>query len=235
MLSTLSICWLVFFGQEFSVASVKTSQFSLGRDHNNQIAISPNGFSARNSTLKRLIVEAYSVQPFRVVGPNWLDANEYDVEARADGSSTPEQIRLMLRLLLSERFGLKIHRESKPLQVYELVVEKGGPKIPTAAGKAAFQGTIEQFCNLLAIKLTIHVMDDPTKPGMAGGPPIPVVDKTGLTGIYEIPSDVSPEPGADMFTVWQRKLHEIGFKLESRKAPVELILVDHAEKAPVSN
>jgi uncharacterized protein (TIGR03435 family) len=224
-------CWALFW-QSFPLASVKVSQRIVGKDYGDKITFSPNGFSGRNVSLKRLIVEAYQVRPFQVTGgPNWLDTSEYDVEAKTDAVDSIPQLQIMLRALLTERFGLSLHLETRELKIYELAPEKGGPKL-----KRVDQGvSMQQFCNLLAVKLSIHVMDDPTKPGMASGPPVPVVDKTGLSGTYDIPDDVNPEPGADMFTLWQRKLHDLGLKLESRKAPVEMIVIDHAEKVPTGN
>jgi uncharacterized protein (TIGR03435 family) len=230
MTAVISIfCWALMW-QNFTVSSVKTSARIVGKDFGNRIAVSPNGFSGKNVSLKQLIVEAYQVQPFQVTGgPNWLDTSEYDVEAKTDGNASRTQVQAMLQALLTERFGLSLHRELRELKTYELVLEKGGSKLKPG------DADMRQFCNLLAVKLSIHVMDDPTKPGMASGPPVPVIDKTGLTGTYQFPDDVTPEPGADMFTLWQHKLHDLGLKMESRKAAVEVLVVDRAEKVPVSN
>src|SRR5262249_34720926 len=117
-------------GQSFDVASVKPSPRQVGPDANNQVSIYPSEFAGRNVTLKRLVGQAYSVQPFQVVGgPNWLNAAEYDVDAKADGTATKERMAEMLRALLADRFHLAVHHETRELRVYELVVEKGGPKI----------------------------------------------------------------------------------------------------------
>jgi uncharacterized protein (TIGR03435 family) len=229
----------------FEVASVKPSQHMVGKDANTQLFLSASAVSGRNLTLKRLILEAYEVQPHQVVGPNWIDAMEYDVEARAGGPASGAQLRLMLRALLTERFGLAMHQETKELSVYELVVDKNGPKIhPTtdsehpAGGGRGFHGTLQQFANLLSVKLTIPVMDDPGRPGIASGTPVPVLDQTGLSGIYDIPADLRPEPGGDMFALWQRLLQDqLGLKLEARKAKakVEVWVVDRAARVPTAN
>lgn len=94
-------------GQTFEVASVKPSEHPVGPDYNNQLRVSPSGFSARNTTLRRLISEAYRVQLLQVVGPAWLDQNEYDVEARFNGPAAADTLRPMLRALLADRFHLK--------------------------------------------------------------------------------------------------------------------------------
>jgi len=218
----------------FPVASVKPSQKIVGKDWGDRITFNPNGFTGRNVTLKTLIVEAYHLQPFQVTGgPNWLDTAEYEVDARTGESAGRDEVRLMLRTLLADRFVLALHRESKEMKVYELVVDKSGAKIQAARGDGT---TMQQFANLLAVKLTIPVMDDPGKPGMARGTQTPVLDKTGLRGVYNIPADIRPEPGSDMFTLWQRVLREqLGLKLQSAKSQVEVLVVDHAERTPSAN
>jgi uncharacterized protein (TIGR03435 family) len=242
------------FGQEqpslprFEVASVKPSQQKLGKDADSQISISGARLSVKNVTLKGLIVQAYYLQPIQVLGgPNWLDVDEYDVEAKAEVPSSRENFLLMLRALATDRFRLALHKETRELSVYELVADKSGPKIQAVSDADAptkqsagllpsFRGDLQQFANLLSIQLTIPVSDDPGRPGVARGPLIPVVDKTGLTGIYSFRVNMKLEPGADMFTLWQRILREqLGLKLESRKSSQEVLVVDSAEQVPVSN
>src|SRR5580698_3028450 len=124
--------------QTFDVASVKASAKPVGKDYNNQITIGPSTFTGKNVTLKRLIVEAYGVDPPQVfAGPKWLDESEYDVEAKAGQAVSKEELRKMLRPLLASRFHLAIHRETRELKTYELVIDKGGPKIqPVKEGDA---------------------------------------------------------------------------------------------------
>jgi uncharacterized protein (TIGR03435 family) len=243
MLTLVFVSCALFAQATFEVATVKPSQRTLGKDAESQIVVAAAGLSGRNVTLKQLIVEAYGLQPHQVAGPNWIDNSEYDVDARAGGPATREQLRVMLRALLAERFGLTSHTETKEMKVYELVVDKDGPKIRPAAdagsakgGGRAFHGSMQQFANLLALKLTIPVMDDPGRPGIASGAPVPVLDKTGLTGVYDFNAEVRLEPGADMFTMWQRLLQDqLGLKLESRKSNVEIFTVDRAARIPSSN
>jgi uncharacterized protein (TIGR03435 family) len=221
-------------GQTFDVASVKPSRHLMGRDAEGPISIGPAVVRARNVTLKSLIVEAYQLQPHQVTGgPNWLDSAEYDIEAKASGPATKEQLRLMLRALLADRFLLLIHRDAKELQVYELVADKNGPKIHAAKDGQSMR----QIADLISVQLTIPALsDDPSKPSVARGPLVPVLDKTGLEGLYDIPVDLKPEPGVESFTLWQRFLQDrLGLKLESRKTTVEVLVVDSAERTPTSN
>jgi uncharacterized protein (TIGR03435 family) len=228
----------------FDVASVRPSQHLVGPDYNNQLTYSPAGFTARNVTLKRLLAEAYHLQMNQILGPGWLGQNEYDVEARAEGAGMKEQMAPMLRSLVAERFKLKQHTETREMRVYELVVDDSGPKIrplnggePVSAGAGFhFHGDMRQFADLLAVQLTIPASDNPTEPVRASASPIPVVDKTGLPGIFDFSVDMHPELGTDMFTSWRRALKEqLGLRIESRKENVGVLVVDEAAKIPTEN
>src|SRR4051794_29284506 len=129
-ITALSLAACSLCAQTFDAASVKPSRQTLGRDANSQVVFGPAGLNGRNVTLKRLITEAYNVRPYQISGgPGWLNDSEYDIDAKADGPTTRENLRLMLRALLADRFRLTIHREAKDLPIYELVVDKDGPKI----------------------------------------------------------------------------------------------------------
>ena len=233
--------------QSFDVASVKLSAKPVGKDYYNQIAIGPSTFSGRNVTLKRLIVEAYGIDPPQVFGgPKWLDDAEYDVEAKAAQAVSREELRKMLQPLLAARFHLATHRETRDLKVYELTVDKGGPKVqpvkegegtPAPLGSRHFHGTLQQLANLISIQLTIPVStDDPSRPSMASGAPVPVFDKTGLTGTYDFDIDFKLDPSVPAFNRWQSVLQEqLGLKVENRRAQIEGIVVDSADRVPVAN
>jgi uncharacterized protein (TIGR03435 family) len=212
----------------FVVASVKPSERVVGPDYGNRIVFSPVSFSAKNATLKRLVSEAYDVRPFQVAGgPKWLDAAEYDVEVRVEAG---EELRPALQQTLRERFHLALHRESREMKVYSLLPAAGGAKLKPG------EKTMDQFAAFLGVQLSIHGIDDPSKPGMAASTPVPVVNRTGLDGRYDLNVEVRPEPGAEMFTPWQRALRdELGLRLESGKASVEMLLVDAADKTPTAN
>jgi uncharacterized protein (TIGR03435 family) len=177
----------------FDIASVKLSEHQVGPDYNNQLAFSPAALTAKNVTLRRLVSEAYRLQLRQVIGPNWLDQNEYDVEARAGHSAGREELDLMLRALLAQRFDLKQHAEMREMRLYELVADRAGPKIhpmkdgetAKAGGGLRFHGEMRQFADFLSVQLSIPAPVDPSQPAMAGGPIVPVVDRTDLTGIYD--------------------------------------------------
>lgn len=230
--------------REFEVASVKASAQLAGPDYNNRFTISRSGITIRNATLRRLIAEAYGLQVRQVSGPGWLDHNEYDIEARTGKPVEGQELNLMLRALLATRFQLKQHGEEREMRVYDLVVDKAGPKIqPAKNGETSrsgsnfhFRGNLRQFADLLAVQFSIPISDDPTQPARAGGPMVPVLDKTGLTGTYDFSADLKPEPGLDSLGLWQRALREqLGLRIESRRERVNILVVDNAAGTPTAN
>ena len=246
------LLWLVlaFLAQgpaqtpSFEVASVKRSQKPVGPDYNNQFAYSPSGFTARNATLKALVAEAYRLQRRQVLGLAWMDQEEYDIDARANGASSREQISSMLRAVLSERFDLKQHTETRVMRAFELLPAPSGPKLqpvkdgdtPKPGGGFHFRGNMRQFADFLAIKVSMPAPIDPTIPSIAGGPPVPMLDKTGLEGIYDFNLDVRPELGTDGLTLWQRALREqLGLRIESGRDPVTVLVIDGALRVPTAN
>lgn len=229
----------------FEVASVRPSAREVGPDYNNMITRSPGEFSARNTTLQRLIADAWQCQLKQVIGAPWLDRNEYDIQARLPEGAGTGQEPAMLRALLADRFGLKAHEETRYKQAYVLTVAESGPKIkPAQAGLSAkpgstglpFHGTMREFADLLAVQFSMPAPAAPGTPVKAGGPAIPVLDKTGLYGIYDFSVDVRPELGTDAFTQWKRVLTEqLGLKIESRQTDVPVVIVDEANKTPTEN
>jgi uncharacterized protein (TIGR03435 family) len=244
-LMVISSGWAQAAHPSFEVASVRPSQHEVGPDYNNQITYASDRFTGKNVTLKRLIAEAWQYQINQVSGPPWIGRTEYDVEARVPAGTDHQQIAVMIRGFLSERFHLKEHSETREMRVYELTVGKGGPKVqPVKAGTADtaagpgfhFRGDMRQFADLLAVQFSIPAASDPSMPVRAGGTMIPVLDKTGLQGVYEFNADVRPEPGTDAFTAWKRVLEDqLGLEIESRKAGVPIVVVEDAEKVPTAN
>jgi len=228
---------------EFDIASVRVSGRTVGPDYNNRLTITPAGLTGRNVTLRRLVAEAYGLQLLQVVGPKWLDENEYDLEARAGHSVGKEERERMLHALLAQRFELKEHGETREMRVYELVCDQAGAKIrpvnegePVKEGGARFHGEMRGLADFLAVQLSVPALDNPAQPAMAGGPMIPVVDKTGLAGTYDFDVEMKPELGTDMFTMWQRLLTQrLGLRLESRRGEARVIVIDSAVKIPAAN
>jgi uncharacterized protein (TIGR03435 family) len=208
-----------------------------------------------------------------VGGPAWIDSDRFDLAAKAEGNPTPAQMYgPMLRALLEDRFNLKVHRQTKQAPVYVLTIAKGGPKLhpsrngscvstdidhplpppdpahpgPPACGSQTtgpdgafdmYGATIANLCTQLSIRLDRNLLD-----------------KTGITGTYDIHLDVSPadlaprflaggstNPQADPLTAGDSAgpsiftaLHQLGLNIQSAKGPVDFLVVDRVQR-PAAN
>jgi uncharacterized protein (TIGR03435 family) len=310
---------------EFDVASIKPSALPgagvirLGQ-RGGPGSGDPGRVTYTFSTIRDLIVDAYSVKRNQVsVGPNWLDSGRFDIVAKVPAGATKEQVKVMLQNLLAERFKLTLHRETKELPIYALVVGAKGPKLkdstvtdmPPASDSQPKEGGRGQAGAQAAApppplppRLGIGGMKIgpdgcPETPPMAAdragnftmmtpngecmianGQTMdgfakelsnrfdrPVIDQTGLKGKYDLrlrydPSsmpggrggpmskDIKDDPGPgpvggdpanriapdgnppSIFSALQQQL---GLKLEGKKGPVGLLVIDHVEKTPTKN
>lgn len=200
------------------------------------VSATPGNLLLRNSTLSDCIQWAYNVKGYQVTGPSWIEVERYDVVAKATGAAPEAQLRLILQTLLAERFKLTLHREAKELPGYVLLVAKGGHKLKesTSEGepsmkpqRAAFTGervSMEYLANLLMSPMRM-----------------PVRDQTGLAGRYDFTIDLGPylQPNMtpeDMQAAMSEGLQQqLGLRLEARKLPMEILVVDHADKTPIEN
>lgn len=131
--------------REFEVASVRVSDRKAGawafRTSN------PTTFTADNITLKELFQRAYGLKPYEMSGgPQWLDSATFDIVAKPPTEATPEEMRLMVRSLLAERFQLKFHIETKDMDAMVLSISKNGPKFQEAATVGPANGYVKSWC-----------------------------------------------------------------------------------------
>jgi uncharacterized protein (TIGR03435 family) len=216
----------------FEVASIKPLQGFV----NARVNISGPRVTMSGYGLEGLVMDVYKVASWQISGgPVWLRTDPFEIVAKApgDASPTPEQLRLMLQTLLEERFGLKVHRETKEGPVYALVVAKNGPKMKrsTATDASFSAGGPHQVVKLTFQKrdMEFFVHQLPANAPLGRS----VLDKTGLTGDWDF--ELTFMPGApppdsnvpDLFTALQEQL---GLKLESQRGLVEKLIIDHAEK-----
>ena len=225
---------------QFEVASVKPANPSApppGR-MGASMKTTPGQLSTPSATLRELVEGAYSLENYQVTGgPGWIGSARFEVQAKAAGAATREQLLLMLRPLLAERFKLAFHRETKELPVYALVVAKGGPKFKR------FQSGVEPAplgVNRLGRNVDMAWL---AKYLTRFGSDMPVIDKTGLTGNYDLDLDmdkIMAAAGADaggqppsiggMFQATVDSIGALGLRLERTKAAVELLVIDHVER-----
>ena len=277
---------------EFEVASVKTNKSGPNMMMMRPV---PSEFRMTNIPLRLLIVQAYRVSNYQLVGgPGWMDSERFDIVAKAPSGSAPDQTMLMLRGLLAERFKLKVHAETREAQVYALTLARSdsklGPKLSKStddcekilaerratalAARGSGAGPIpftppgpneKPVCTISMRPIPVANGATNTVPVLsfrAGGQPIQmlvsqissmlnkrVVDKTGLTGLYDFELQFSMrsmggqgplttqaaggttaaapiDDGPTMFDA----VRELGLKLESEKGPVEHLVIDSVER-----
>ncbi len=195
----------------------------------------------RNVSLKSAIRWAYHVMDYQVSGPDWLGFERFDIVARAAGAASESELRTMLQALLVERFKLTLHKETKELPAYVLVVAKGGIKFheskeegePDAqSDKSGLAVTLKKVPASQFVEMLSSILH------------APVINNTGLEGRYDATinigkymADLPQKEGAfDPIPMIVTGLQEeLGLKLESKKMPLDLLIIDHAEKVPAEN
>jgi bla regulator protein blaR1 len=248
--------------RRFDVASIKAN--SSGENYLGIRVVPGGGLRAVNATLRSLIREAYQVRDFELSGgPAWLDSARYDIEAKGQvepGSQeqTGLQIMKMLQALLADRFQLRIHRETKDMPIYALLVAKNGPKLEASRG--------------VCFDPTAGVPPPPTLPDQSPSRPCggfnnssnqmlgasvgmsrfaanlsrfigrTVVDRTGLNGTFDVALRWTPYEGQAWLptgppppddsqpSIFSAVQEQLGLRLESQRGPVEVLVIDRAEK-----
>jgi len=217
----------------FSVAMIRPSAEDVKFEHDGRTEVLPDGLHMQDVLLTTCIKWAYGVQDSQMSGPGLLQSTRYDIVAKVDKPVGPDEMKLMLRALLAERFKLSFHHENRELRSYAMVVAKGGHKLHEAAsdGKSSRENTAN---STIAKSMTMREFAD----FLSGPVQRPVVDKTGLTGKYDFVLDFTsylpPERqtmGPEATNILMAALPgELGLKLESQKEMVEVMVVDHVEK-----
>jgi uncharacterized protein (TIGR03435 family) len=193
-----------------------------------------------NVSLADCIKFAYELSSdSQLSGPEWIKSKEsrYDIVAKTAPGTTRDQALQMMRALLAERFKLALHREQRVLSYYALVVAKGGPKMPEANDAPArattgAQGQLRIINNRMSMSLVVTVLSRYMQAF--------VVDQTRLAGDFAVKLVWTPddrpipddERGPSVFTAVEEQL---GLKLVSRKGPMDVLVVDRADKIPTEN
>lgn len=220
----------------FAVATIKPHDPASQRQG---FSTNADRVNIRDESVVSMIVFAYSLNKEQVVGaPSWASNDAYEIEGKADAVGQPSlrQEQEMVQKLLADRFQLKFHREKRVLSVYAIRIAKGGPKLSPAANP---NNQLDQTGNgsgtVQSIKYTSCSMAD-----FAFGEQFffdrPVIDQTGLPGRYDFTirytsdeSRATDDPNAPpgIFTAVQEQL---GLKIESTKAPADVLVIDHVER-----
>lgn len=222
--------------QEFEAVSVRpnTSGRFDSHSHSDQ-----GSLTATNLTLRSLISTAYGIADYQLEGPDWLAAERFDISAKfpealpKDREKYNAAMGTMMRKMLEDRFKLAVHTEQKAFPVYGLMVEKAGIKfkqVPEGPSRSDSRNTLYQGRAIGMDRFAEYLsrqMD------------MPVLDMTGLKGFYDLDLQWFPEPKEGEIpqgpALREAIQEQLGLKLENRKAPIEVVVVDHAEKAPTQD
>ncbi|HEV8148032.1 MAG TPA: TIGR03435 family protein [Bryobacteraceae bacterium] len=239
----LLVCGLAF-GQPpapaFEVATIKPSHE--GEGHSSWHS-RPGYLVMKNLSFKVLTGVAYSLPADRVLGgPKWTESDRFDIEARAIGPAGDPELLRMLQSLLADRFHLAIHRETKTAAGYALVLAKDALKIRPDEGEGGSSSNGSRG-KWIAKRVSMDKLATFLNRTLG----MPVVNSTDLQGAFTFTLEWAPEPtrsvespdkllpdaptGPSLFTALQTTL---GLKLESRKVPIEVLVIDKAEK-PAEN
>jgi len=222
------------YGQEsFEVASIKPhpGEITFSADP----AVKGNRLTGTASTLLDMMTVAYHVRYDQISGaPGWAKSEPYDLEASAGPAAiTREQMRTMLQTLLADRFQLRVHRETREVAMYALVVGKGGPKMREWSAGEEPKGQISADGSGMHMEVCKGTMAQLAERLAGNGAGRPVIDRTGLAGIYCYKLDWVNDPGAEseLPSLFGALEGQLGLKLEQAKGPGEFIVIDHAERA----
>jgi uncharacterized protein (TIGR03435 family) len=239
--------------QSFEVASVRVAPpVPTGETYNiNLGTISHGTVTLTNTTLSDSLRFAYGItSDAQIAGPDWIKNKElhYVIMAKAAPETSREDALLMLQSLLTERFKLAMHREPREMSYYALTQAKKGAKMePVSLNKDPKEGAgapVNRPGHIANPQMSMYTLAVVLARFELHAP---ILDMTELKGLFGVQLDWSPgssnvtsgsTPGADnaagpsIFTAVQEQL---GLKLEARKGPVEVLVVDRAEKTPVEN
>jgi uncharacterized protein (TIGR03435 family) len=238
----LALAAAACFGQEFEVVSIRPNNSMSGGSSSHS---DKERLTAVNLSLRNLIVRAYDVKDYQIEGPDWLKSDHFDVAAKfpeplpEDPDQYNAAMQSMMQKMLADRFKFAAHRDQKTLAVYALTVGKNGIRfqaVPKGASSSNshnnhYTGTsisMDRFASFLSTRLDL-----------------PVIDKTGLQGFYDLKldwvlerdiqskGDLGETPPGQL--IQDAIQDQLGLKLERRKAPIEILIVDHADKIPTEN
>lgn len=236
VLSSAALACVAASAQAFAVASIRPSAAEVKFEHDGKTETTPGTLRMQDVTVSTCIKWAYGVQDRQISGPEWLQSQHYDIVAKADAPATEDQMKLMLRTLLADRFKLSFHRQSKELKSYAMTVAKGGHKLHESAGDA------KPSRQNSAIGTTVKATTLKEFGDFLSGPlQTPVVDMTGLSGRYDFVLDFTPylPDGEHVMKpdyvntngiIIAALQGELGLKLESRKESVDVLVIEHVER-----
>jgi uncharacterized protein (TIGR03435 family) len=223
----------------FDVASVKPVPYApsefravLGTAVNGEVRLT-------DATLMECLRFAFGINNnFQIVGPDWMQSREYvfNVTGKAPANTSLEQLRLMLQNLLAERFQMAWRRESRDLSFLTMVVAKTGLKLRAAKEDSDASGNTQAMGKIFSNSISMIQLSTLLSHFLGE----PVLDMTGMQGFYDVKLQWTPEadtaPADTAASAVSAALEaQLGLALELRKGPLEVVVVEHAEKKPIGN
>jgi len=215
----------------FEAASIHRNP---GISLNTGMQVSGGELTATNASLKTLIRNAYDILSFQLAGgPRWLDTEMFDIVATTGHPAkiSADELQSLLQNLLADRFGLRVHWEARESSVYALVIAKDGPKFkasPTARapGINTRKGAGQAQMKAVAEPLSILAGNLGNQLGRF------VLDKTGLSGVYDWTLEWDPDPtaGSALPSLLTAVQEQLGLRLEAQKGPMQTLVIDNAER-----
>ncbi len=227
----------------FDVASLKAAPPPSGGYRIDMGSVEHGTVTFENATLSQCLRFAFRIYTDdQIAGPDWMKQRDivFNITAKAPPETPGAQIRLMVLQLLTERFHLKIHREQRELSYLALLPDKSGIKLQEVKEGEEPKGGI-QFragaIELHRISMTALAVALSNLTGEA------VLDKTGIKGNYNVKLEWTPDDrrgrgsasDAEAPSLFTAIREQLGLMLKSQKGPLEVIVVDHAEKTPLDN
>lgn len=239
----------------FEVASVKPAALS-GANNRAVMSDDPGRISYTTVALGALITKAYDLRNYQLTAPDWVFTERYDIAAKLPAGATEAQIPLMLRTLLAERFQMVLHREVKPIPVYEIGLARNGFQGKRSGNPDGLRISISSKGRRLTGAASLSTLAT----NLSALLDRPVLDVTGVAGIYDIDLEWTPDD-REMNSIVGMKVamatregkvpeagdgtaapslstvlrDQLGLRLEPKKSPVEILIVDRANKVPTQN
>jgi len=224
---------------EISVVSIKPSDPGTNSMGNRF----PSGrFTFTGYSLMSLIESAYSVKEYQILdAPGWMSSERWNLEGELTQPVSMFSYPQLLQPVLADRYHLKIRRETRTMPIYSLVIAKGGAKLKKSDPEAP--GGVRYGNQIIGRKYDIRML----APNLTGELNMPVVDNTGLTGIYDIDLKWTPDPARPAFgdvhnpadlpapdpnrpEIFTAIKEQLGLELKAEKGPVDVIVIDHVER-----
>lgn len=195
-----------------------------------------DSLALQNWPLRNIVLKAYDLKSYALEAPDWLASRNFDVNAKASGKVTDGELRQMLQALLKDRFQLKAHPAQKDLRAYGLLATKSGLKLSPIRDSGVFGVDVSRFPDRTRI-VCRHCTMDRVAEVLADQVGVPVVDQSGIPEEYSFTLEWSPsqnanDNGPSIFTALNEQL---GMRLELRKMPISILVVDSILRTPGEN